>query len=203
MSLSNVVDTAGLEQFGRGTINPLKETDVALAQAISAVNDSKEDLFRYSVMPTPGETYENKVVQYIGTSNNNYIKGHFYVCEENSENETYFWRELSSNISFTEYDIIDIEQAFDDGYSTPIPRPGTDGTYVTTYNQDGSIASIVFTFSGGTVTTTYSKSGTSEITQELTVLTGATTGKLVTTTTTGNTTTVTTTYVPITNGGGE
>lgn len=114
MSLSNVVDTAGLEQFGRGTINPLKETDVALAQAISAVNDSKEDLFRYSVMPTPSATYNGKIIQYIGTSNANYLKSHFYVCEEDTTLGTYVWRELSSDTVFTDQDISDIKDAFDD-----------------------------------------------------------------------------------------
>ena len=72
-----------------------------------------------------------------------------------------------------------------------------DGTYTINRSSDGNINSIVFAYSGGTRTTTFAKTSSSDIITILTVKTGASTGKLKTITNTGNQVTVVTTTVPV------
>ena len=72
-----------------------------------------------------------------------------------------------------------------------------DGTYTINRASDGNINSIVFAYSGGTRTTTFAKTSSSDIITILTVETGASTGTQRTITNTGNQVTVVTTTVPV------
>lgn len=56
----------------------------------------KQDTMQYSTMPTPNESTIGKVVQYIGTTNNNYTNGYFYLGVTDGEDPaTYSWENLN------------------------------------------------------------------------------------------------------------
>lgn len=55
---------------------------------------------QYTTMPTPTSEDLGKIVQYIGTSNNNYINGYFYECvSDGQEPAGYIWRTLAVQLS--------------------------------------------------------------------------------------------------------
>ena len=56
----------------------------------------KEDKFKYSSMPTANEDYLNKIVQYIGTTTQDYTNGYFYKCVSDGESTpTYSWTQTN------------------------------------------------------------------------------------------------------------
>ena len=61
----------------------------------SWVNQPVQDgeAIQYSTMPTASSTWVNKVVQFIGTTDNFYTNGYFYKCVD--DNGTYRWVRLS------------------------------------------------------------------------------------------------------------
>lgn len=73
-----------------------------------------------------------------------------------------------------------------------------DGTGVINRDSSGNITSIVLTYDGGVKTTTFSKSGNSDVITEEDVPTGSATKTVVTTTITGDRYTQVTTEVPVT-----
>ena len=49
----------------------------------------------YDSMPTPEAELENQIVQYTGPSDGEYITGHTYQCVYDSNNDYYYWQDLS------------------------------------------------------------------------------------------------------------
>ena len=78
------------------------ETNFVLEGPYTQENEIK---FRYTTMPTAASNYLGSIVQYIGNTNETYIKGCFYTCasreiEEDNEGETvtvteYYWKNIS------------------------------------------------------------------------------------------------------------
>lgn len=50
---------------------------------------------QYSTMPTPASIFLDKVIQYVGTTTENYSCGHFYKCVDNGTNLV--WDEIVFN----------------------------------------------------------------------------------------------------------
>jgi len=57
----------------------------------------KQDIMQYELMPTAGIDYQNKIVQYIGTTTNNYTNGYFYKCVE--DDSVYSWENIQVQTS--------------------------------------------------------------------------------------------------------
>ena len=49
----------------------------------------------YDSMPTPEAELENQIVQYTGPSDGEYVTGHTYQCIYDSNNDRYYWQDLS------------------------------------------------------------------------------------------------------------
>jgi hypothetical protein len=46
-------------------------------------------------MPTPSNLYENKIVQYMGDTNQDYTQGYFYICvSDGGDPATYTWEQI-------------------------------------------------------------------------------------------------------------
>lgn len=59
-----------------------------------------------SSMPTASADYENKIIQYIGTTTQDYINGYYYKCVSNGENPaTYSWQRINTQPQPTPSDI--------------------------------------------------------------------------------------------------
>jgi len=51
---------------------------------------------QYSTMPTAGVDFLDEIIQYTGTTSNDYTKGYFYVCEsDGGEPATYSWTQIN------------------------------------------------------------------------------------------------------------
>lgn len=63
-----------------------------------------EKLTQYSVMPTASAEYVGKVVQFIGTTDQDYTNGYFYVCVQlgTMSSITYSW--INVNVTDIEFD---------------------------------------------------------------------------------------------------
>lgn len=76
----------------------------------------QEKLSQYRLMPAAAESYRGRVVQYIGPNTANFKIGFFYLCEYDSETDTYSWsniytsevEELSTSQMQTLLDLINI-----------------------------------------------------------------------------------------------
>lgn len=56
------------------------------------VDDQKT---QYNTMPTPSNLYENKIVQYMGDTNQDYTQGYFYICvSDGGDPATYTWEQI-------------------------------------------------------------------------------------------------------------
>ena len=86
---------------------------------------------QYDPLPTAEASLIGAVLQYIGTTNANYKKGHFYECVAGETSGTFIWKELDVVTHIlSEQDIADIKAAFDSGIdpnSTP-PDNNSGGT---------------------------------------------------------------------------
>lgn len=62
---------------------------------------SKQDIIQYSTMPTASSSNEGNIVQFIGTTTNDYINGYFYKCVSSTEEvegetiTTYSWENIN------------------------------------------------------------------------------------------------------------
>lgn len=55
---------------------------------------------QYAIMPTATEQYLNKIVQYVGETNNNFVNGKFYKCVGNSYPVIYSWKPINGDDTF-------------------------------------------------------------------------------------------------------
>lgn len=56
------------------------------------VDDQKT---QYTIMPTASNLYENKIVQYMGDTNQDYTQGYFYICiSDGGDPATYTWEQI-------------------------------------------------------------------------------------------------------------
>lgn len=89
----NVQDSYTKEQIGSLSDLPdiTKNVILNIADLNSAIDD-KEDIFRYSSLPSPTSTNVGEIAQYIGTTTVNYINGYYYQCIESPVGSgTYIW----------------------------------------------------------------------------------------------------------------
>ena len=73
-------------------------TTTTVEDALNQLNTDKIGQFQYAVMPTASADLLNTVVQYIGATTSTHNSGSFYKCLYDSENLTYYWSELTSNV---------------------------------------------------------------------------------------------------------
>lgn len=61
---------------------------------------NKQDIIQYSTMPTASASNEGQIVQYIGTTTNDYTNGYFYQCvSDGEETPTYSWENIEVQAS--------------------------------------------------------------------------------------------------------
>lgn len=67
---------------------------------VDSKEDTKQDIFQYTTIPTASSTNEGKIIQYVGDTTlvePIYTNGCFYKCEEDSENPgTYIWNNVDT-----------------------------------------------------------------------------------------------------------
>ncbi len=65
--------------------NALNENVIKTKQHVeavrSALDSAKQNVMQFTTLPVPDATWNDKVVQYTGTTTQNYTKGYFYSCE--------------------------------------------------------------------------------------------------------------------------
>lgn len=107
----------------------VSDSDVAeidYAWSAYAWIDVSPDNFQYTTMPTASSEFYGKVIQYIGTSTNDYRKGHFYECVSDGQvPPAYSWEELD-----TEND------SYDDIVNRPLIKSGGAELYNDTIELD-------------------------------------------------------------------
>lgn len=96
-------DTEGGYSWSRRYVQPSTTVDRFIsansthpvqAQAISAALDTKQAKMQYDELPEASEDYLDKIVQYIGVTDDGIINGHFYKCVSDGEQDpTYSWEE--------------------------------------------------------------------------------------------------------------
>jgi len=71
-------------------------TNLVYSGGVYAALLGKEDVFRTITMPQPSQTFNGKVLQFLGTTTNDYIHGFFYECVPTvvSGAVTYVWRNI-------------------------------------------------------------------------------------------------------------
>lgn len=79
----NILEVAPAYVNINGTLK-INGTDVIFGQVI-----------QMSTLPTAASSNVGYIYQYIGDTTNDYIQGYFYQCTYDSENYTYFWREIN------------------------------------------------------------------------------------------------------------
>lgn len=62
---------------------------------LGAKNSGGGSKIQYDVIPTPDETINGKIIQYVGETDESYTNGYFYIgVSDNEENPTYSWQQL-------------------------------------------------------------------------------------------------------------
>jgi len=59
-----------------------------------------EEVLQYETMPVASASYLNRVVQYIGSNTESYVKGMWYVCTV--ENNVYSWESINTDSPLTD-----------------------------------------------------------------------------------------------------
>ena len=100
-------DTALQTETYTGTITSVKMNGTTISSSgeadlgtvITSHQDisGKQDIIQYSTMPTASAETIGKIIQYIGTTSNNYTNGYFYIGTSTTENNetTYSWTALN------------------------------------------------------------------------------------------------------------
>lgn len=71
---------------------------------------------QYDPLPTAEATLVGSLLQYVGTTNANYKRGHFYECVSGETTGTFIWREVVvDTLTFSDANITSIKEAFDNG----------------------------------------------------------------------------------------
>ncbi len=61
---------------------------------IKGLIDDKNDKLQFATMPSPASTLSGIVYQYVGSSSQAFVKGHFYTCLYDNVNDTWYWNEI-------------------------------------------------------------------------------------------------------------
>ncbi len=72
-----------------------------LVNKIKTMLDKKQFTIQFSTMPTASADYEGQIVQFIGTTDNNYTNGYWYKCEEitpSTTPKTYHWVKITHEV---------------------------------------------------------------------------------------------------------
>lgn len=72
-----------------GTLQQIVDAGIGVNDIAFATDVYFEDKFRYSIMPVASSDYLGQIVQYIGSTNNDYMQGAFYKCVSSSEHVEY------------------------------------------------------------------------------------------------------------------
>lgn len=112
-------------------------------QLVSIINTSNSGN-QVSTMPTASATWNGKVVQYVGTTDANYIKGYFYECVNN--NGTYSWvqtdvQEGSGSGSGVVYD--DKERVIGTWFGKPLYQKAYTGLNIALLDNSGVGTQII------------------------------------------------------------
>ena len=90
--------SASVSQSGDTTT--ISITDKTGTTSASIDLSDKQDIMQYSTMPTASSSNEGKIVQYIGTTTNDYTNGYFYKCvSDEEETPTYSWENVEVQTS--------------------------------------------------------------------------------------------------------
>ena len=74
----------------------LRDEAMAYTDDLAEAIMTDANLIKYfDSMPEPGEDWENQIVQYTGPSDGGYVTGHTYQCVYDSNNNYYYWKDLS------------------------------------------------------------------------------------------------------------
>lgn len=141
-------DTVGGYSWSRCYVQPstmvdsfiiANSTNPVQAQAISAALQTKQAKMQYDELPEASEDYLDKIVQYIGVTDDGIINGHFYKCVSDGEQDpTYSWEEAEVQTPTEIPDtipVVTITHEDVEGFDT-----GIDGVnpYEALYAQDGT-----------------------------------------------------------------
>lgn len=83
-----------------GDISQLPDDTKDVVQNIVDINNkvnNKENLFRYSTMPTASSDNLNNIVEYIGTTDSTYTNGYFYQCRFDGTNYSWVQKNVQPN----------------------------------------------------------------------------------------------------------
>ena len=72
----------------------LELNDYATKTEVNTAIATKQDTIQYFTMPTASVDYEDRVIQYVGSTTSTYTSGHFYRCVEatpSTSPKTYTW----------------------------------------------------------------------------------------------------------------
>lgn len=96
-----VSDITGSSSYLRSIYNLIPTNNTTDFTPTSSANPATKgyvdsQVLKYTSMPSASSSMEGKVVQYIGTSDSTYTKGHFYECVSDGQpSPTYSWQEIS------------------------------------------------------------------------------------------------------------
>jgi hypothetical protein len=73
-------------------------TNANLVNALQEELDKKQNVMQFTTMPTASADYNNKIVQFVGTTTLNYTQGYFYKCVEDDTQtpSTYSWEQQTT-----------------------------------------------------------------------------------------------------------
>lgn len=121
---------------------------------------TKQDIMQFSTMPTASVNNLGKIIQYTGTTGNDYTNGYFYICVSDEQSTpTYSWEQIDiqpsasytagTNIEITNAGVINntIPYAKDRNDSSPNMRIGStnvipNAAYQTLVVGEGSVSSL-------------------------------------------------------------
>lgn len=90
----SAISDAKLSPLVKSTAIPASgavDTKLATEKAVKDFGDTK--VTQYSIMPNAGADYENKIVQFIGTTTSDFVNGYFYKCV--NDGGIYYWQAVT------------------------------------------------------------------------------------------------------------
>ena len=98
---SKWVNEDGVEIDSLGDINDVDLGTLTDGQVLSWdatnqkwVNKDAVNPTQFATMPSPASALSGIVYQYVGGSSQAFVKGHFYTCLYDNENDTWYWSEI-------------------------------------------------------------------------------------------------------------
>jgi hypothetical protein len=121
------------EPFVDTTLNTARNNPIANSTVATALNTKTTQL---STMPTAAATYEDQIVQFIGTTDANYTNGFFYKCVNNSG--SYSWQ----NVAVSEYPPVATSST--DGLMSSSMFNKLDGIITASANNEGLMPAAMY-----------------------------------------------------------